>query len=819
MLSTNHQQVLEKVKSRIAPVWPIKNFVAVNPYAGFTDTPFQKTAHLYNSRGAIRMTMPISFYIDLFQSGKIQKDDLRKSIEKSDASLGTVTEFIQKAIVLRDRTSSSTKEPYNLIDVASRIDGKNWEELLVDRISFWASANLDEHVSTWKLTQEAPDLFKAWKSEAEIDRSPEVMGLKGFRSSVKLLPDNTAEFLEKYLSEIKLDSNDLEAYLHALLLKLNGWSSYFSGVDFHDGLYSENEEKLTEFLAILLAWENYFLNHSESKEQVRSAFYKNWHSGEYSNAEKFEHTQLSLIFQDALDRSSQRELKSLFAEKKTNKVEHAPIAQMAFCIDVRSEVYRRNLENVNPQIETIGFAGFFGLPINYIPLAHNEGKNQCPVLLPSAYTVKESCEHHEAASERRKLQHQVSKTWKKFKSGAISSFGFVSPLGITFLPKILLDSFHITRPTPKPNEDGIGSYLKQGKTLDLSEISLEDKITMAAGALTGMGIKDRLAPLVLIAGHGSSSTNNPHASGLDCGACGGHSGEINALTAQYIFNDPEVRNGLAQKGIKIPEDTVFVACLHDTTTDDIHFVNEGLIPTSQQSKLTAIKNALVTASKNTRLERALRMNIEKESASKKEEEIRSRANDWSQIRPEWGLAGCHSFIVAPRKRTRDLNLDGKSFLHNYDWNTDSGFKILESIMTAPMVVTSWINLQYYASTTDNVHFGAGNKTLHNITSGIGVLEGSSGDLRIGLPLQSVHDGEKYQHIPIRLNVVIEAPLEAINAVLEKHENVRQLFDNEWIYLHRMNESGTISHTYSTEFQWNRNQEEVQEQKQSILQTL
>lgn len=819
MLSTNHQQVLEKVKSRIAPVWPIKNFVAVNPYAGFTDTPFQKTAHMYNSRGAIRMTMPISFYIDLFQSGKIQKKDLVKSIEKSETYIGSVTEFIQKAILLSDETSTSTKEPYNFIDVASSIDAKNWEELLVEGISFWVSTYLDEHVSTWKLTQESQDLFKAWKSEAEIDRSPEVMGLKGFRSSVKNLPESTTEFLEKYFSEIKLDTNDLEAYLHALLLKLNGWSSYFSGVDFHNVLYGENEEKLIEFLAILLAWENYFMEHHESKEHVRSEFYKNWHSGEYSNAKQFELTELSLIFQDALDRSSQRELKSLFTEKKTNKVEHVPIAQMAFCIDVRSEVYRRNLENVNPQIETIGFAGFFGFPINYIPLAHNEGKNQCPVLLPSAYTVKESCEHQEAASERRKLQHQVSKTWKKFKSGAISSFGFVSPMGISFLPKILLDSFHITRPMPKPNVDGIELYLKRGKTLDVSEIGLEDKITMAAAALNGMGIKDRLAPLVLITGHGSSSTNNPHASGLDCGACGGHSGEINALTAQYIFNDPEVRNGLAQKGIKIPEDTVFVACLHDTTTDDIHFVNEGLIPTSQQKKLAAIKDSLAAASKNTRLERALQMNIVKGSTTKKEDEIRSRANDWSQIRPEWGLAGCHSFIIAPRKRTSDLNLDGKSFLHNYDWNTDSEFKILESIMTAPMVVTSWINLQYYASTTDNKHFGAGNKTLHNITSGIGVLEGSSGDLRIGLPLQSIHDGEKYQHIPIRLNVVIEAPLEAINAVLEKHENVRQLFDNEWIFLHRMNDNGSISHTYSTEFKWDKSQEDVQEQKQSILQTL
>jgi uncharacterized protein YbcC (UPF0753/DUF2309 family) len=140
-------------------------------------------------------------------------------------------------------------------------------------------------------------------------------------------------------------------------------------------------------------------------------------------------------------------------------------------------------------------------------------------------------------------------------------------------------------------------------------------------------------------------------------------------------------------------------------------------------------------------------------------------------------------------------------LHSYEWQKDQGFSILELIMTAPMVVTSWINLQYYGSTVDNKNFGSGNKTLHNVTAGVGVLEGYSGDLRVGLPMQSIHDGVQFQHEPLRLSVIIEAPMEAMNTILEKHGGVKDLCDNGWIYLMAMDEAGRVSHRYVGGLNW------------------
>jgi uncharacterized protein YbcC (UPF0753/DUF2309 family) len=233
-----------------------------------------------------------------------------------------------------------------------------------------------------------------------------------------------------------------------------------------------------------------------------------------------------------------------------------------------------------------------------------------------------------------------------------------------------------------------------------------------------------------------------------------------------------------------------VPTLHDTTTDELRFF-EALPETD-----APLADWIAAASAATRRERAAALGV---SPARSDSDIPARSRDWSQVRPEWGLAGNACFIVAPRGRSRHLDLGGRSFLHDYDWraDADNGYPVLELIMTAPMVVTHWINMQYNASVTDPSRYGSGNKVLHNVVGGnLGVFEGNGGDLRIGLPLQSVHDGEDWVHPPLRLSVYLDAPAEAIAAIAEKHEVVRQLIDNEWLYLFRLDdEAGEIQRLY------------------------
>ncbi|MFZ1467909.1 MAG: putative inorganic carbon transporter subunit DabA, partial [Paracoccaceae bacterium] len=180
--------------------------------------------------------------------------------------------------------------------------------------------------------------------------------------------------------------------------------------------------------------------------------------------------------------------------------------------------------------------------------------------------------------------------------------------------------------------------------------------------------------------------------------------------------------------------------------------------------------------------------------------VAGRALNWAEVRPEWGLAGCTAFIAAPREVTANAVLAGRAFLHSYDWQADVGFATLELILTAPVVVASWISLQYYGSTVAPAVFGGGNKLIHNVVGGIGVLQGNGGTLRPGLPWQTVHDGAQLAHKPLRLSVLIEAPREAILDVLARHDGVRALFDNGWLHLFALDD-GQIAARYRRGLIW------------------
>ena len=318
-------------------------------------------------------------------------------------------------------------------------------------------------------------------------------------------------------------------------------------------------------------------------------------------------------------------------------------------------------------------------------------------------------------------------------------------------------------------------------------LTAAQKAQTAAAVLRAMSLTRDHARLVLLIGHGAQLTNNPHESAYHCGACCGQTGEVSSRLLAALLNDPETRAGLADQGIDLPEDTLFVAGLHDTVTDRVVLYHDNTAP----GHAADVKQAhawLEAAARLARAERAQRL------PGATAEGLVKRASDWAEVRPEWGLAGCAAFIAAPRSVTAGRNLQGRAFLHSYDWGMDKGFATLELILTAPVVVASWISLQYYGSTVAPRLFGGGNKLIHNVVGGIGVVEGNGGLLRPGLPLQSVHDGERPAHEALRLSVMIEAPVEPITEILRRHDAVRQLFDNGWLHLFAL-QDGRVTARY------------------------
>lgn len=794
----------------IAPLWSLENFVAVNPYLGLADLPFHQAMDFLHKSARVSPTLPVSFYLEALDKGSLTRDDIREAQADSEWDLDEDVEMLLAALQTEGDTSGSG-HMYSLVDVASRQNGKTWTRFLIDRVSFWASAYFDENQAIWDTASQDQSLFAAWKREAEVDYSPTAMGLKGFRKLLRSLPDDHLAAAAQALARLDLPQDALPLYLAGLLMKLNGWAGVAARIDWEANLAGQDSQAVEEFLAILLVWEMAILEllpYPQLEQAWREA---KWEAAAAAG-QLDRQLARGLILQEAFDKANQRSIIGrINAQPAATPRANTPDVQAVFCIDVRSEVYRRHLESVSSGIETMGFAGFFAFPIEYVPLAHSTGTQQCPVLLTTTHTVQEGL--HDPAEEqraiaKRSLREQVAHAWKSFKLGAVTCFSFVGPVGLAYLPKLFTDSFGLSRPLPQPEVNGLSpqQQAQKGVRLDQGDVAgkvagipLADRLAMAQSALKAMSITEGFARTVLIVGHGSTTVNNPHATGLDCGACGGHTGEANAKVAAAVLNDPEVRVGLRAAGIHLPDSTLFVAALHDTTTDEVTLYKaQSEWPDSHQADLVSLQQALQLAGRLARQERAARMNILHGDLNA---QVLQRSRDWSQVRPEWGLAGCSSFIVAPRERTAGLNLGGKAFMHSYVWQQDSDFSVLELIMTAPMVVTSWINLQYYASTVDNNTFGAGNKTLHNVVAGHGVLEGFAGDLRTGLPWQSIHDGQQYQHEPQRLNVIIEAPVDEMSRILDKHESVRHLCDNGWIFLFAMNDEGKVAYRYIGDLQW------------------
>jgi uncharacterized protein YbcC (UPF0753/DUF2309 family) len=392
-----------------------------------------------------------------------------------------------------------------------------------------------------------------------------------------------------------------------------------------------------------------------------------------------------------------------------------------------------------------------------------------------------------AAARRARLA--AVKSWQPFQRLPGSAFALVETLGLSCLAKLVRRSLPARHAPADPARQDIAAHpeLRPVLVFDGGD-ALVQQADLAEKLLKAMGLRDGFARIVLLAGHGSQSANNPHAAGLDCGACCGQTGEVNARALAGLLNHKGVRNLLVMRGTPIPHDTLFVAGLHNTTTDEVVLFDTGTAPASHQQDLATLRDWLSLAGDRARRERAPALGMAHLAAQPQalRDALTSRSNDWAQTRPEWGLANNAAFIAAPRVRTLGINLQGRSFLHDYQWTQDADNSVLELIMTAPIVVAHWINMQYYASTVDNGRYGSGNKVLHNVVGGhIGVFEGNGGDLRIGLPMQSLHDGREWMHTPLRLSVFIEAPRERIKAVMAKHEVVRQLVENDWLYLFRI----------------------------------
>lgn len=472
--------------------------------------------------------------------------------------------------------------------------------------------------------------------------------------------------------------------------------------------------------------------------------------------------------------------------------------QVVCCIDEREESLRRHLEEVDPTCETFGVAGFFGVAMYYRGVTEAHFRPLCPVnIKPDHYVVEEplySVQHAERrrSDHRRRLgevTHRAHRGTRTFLGGFLT--GIMGTLAVfplvarilfprstarlrTFFGQIVKAPatalrYERTSETPGSEGEGLG-------------FSIDEMANIVEGGLRaiGMTMPEHFSPMVVICGHGSSSLNNPQEAAHDCGACGGGRGGPNARAFARMANDLRVRGLLDDRGLKIPERTIFVGAYHNTCDDGMTWYDLDYVPRSHHARFELAREAVDTARTRSAHERCRRFESADLSISEEDalRHVEGRAEDLSQPRPEYGHCTNALCFVGRREWSRGLFLDRRAFLTSYDPSLDDErSSVLERLLQAVIPVCAGINLEYYFSYVDPTGYGCGTKLPHNITSLLGVMDGAASDLRPGLPWQMVE-----LHEPVRLLFVIETTPQAIKRIIDDNQAIAQLVDGEWVQL-------------------------------------
>ncbi len=487
----------------------------------------------------------------------------------------------------------------------------------------------------------------------------------------------------------------------------------------------------------------------------------------------------------------ERALNTLARPATRTKATIEPVAQFVFCIDDREESIRRHLEARNPAYETFGTAGFFGVDANYTMMS-GASAPYCPVIIQPKHAIREIPRqgYEQDLVKYRKKQA----LWFRLSgyvnrgSGSVLHNMVLSLAGcFSLIPMVLgvisprtlrfMGSVFGSEPTIPPDLHELQVAADSNAQSGQTGYTLEEMAARVTSVLRGIGLTRNFAPLVFLIGHGSSSRNNPLRSAYDCGACGGRPGRINARAFCVMANDANVRQVVKERhGILIPDTTIFLGAFHNTCSDQMEYFDENRCPESHRLSLLNVRTDLAAAARQNAFERCRRfVQAEISNAEQAAEEALARSYMLAEARPEYGHATNALCIIGPRSFSKGLFFDRRSFLVSYDSSIDTDASILLGILRAVVPVCGGINLEYLFSAMDNEVYGAGTKLPHNIVSLVGIMNGTSSDLRTGLPTQMVEI-----HEPVRLLVVVVASREQLEQVIASDQAINRSFSGGWI---------------------------------------
>lgn len=811
---------LARAARGVAPLWPIATFAARSPWQFLEEEAFDQVARRQQRHGiALYPTLALSRAA--LARGDIAATDLTASLDRFRRQHGSGLDLVSALTFLDHAILGETRE-------IGRDEAAQWERLaaiqarglpraaliraprqplLESTVIRYARLFIGAADSPWPLPGADQGLFAAWRGLVEDDP----LLPRAVRAALAACPRTRDAVLQEALAG--LDDTGAVQLLEDHLMALPGWAGLLRWQGRQDG---DELAPLLDLLALRLALAPALPAEVatlpvDSAEDAHTALLALAAHGGFTPdrfaqldaarqaawlalAGACDERARERLLLEALERGYRRDLQRRLARSASAPPSAStPAAQLVFCIDVRSEPLRRALEAAGP-FATFGFAGFFGLPVRSRAVAARHAHAACPVILQPRAEIREILPLPDADARLRadvSAQAALAGTARHLKQDALASLAMPELGGVLqglrmawqgLLPARWRRALTPARARP---ETMLSLQAGAGQQDDLPQgLTPAQQLKWTATALRGIGLVRDFAPLVAIVGHGSRSTNNPYAAKLDCGACGGASGAFNARLLATLCNEPLVRAGLREQGIVIPEATRFIAAEHLTSLDTVEWLSPPPDPGEASAAWQQLQAVLPAVRAAVRRERLAQLPAADASASPSTgAEAWRRASDWSETRPEWGLARNAAFIIGRRALTAQADLGARAFLHSYDWRDDPDGSLLAGIIAGPVTVGQWINLQYYASTVAPHRHGSGSKATQTVTAGVGMMQGNASDLLPGLPWQAVMaDDSTPWHLPQRLLVLIEAPAAQVERLLAAQPGFARKVEKGWLLL-------------------------------------
>jgi uncharacterized protein YbcC (UPF0753/DUF2309 family) len=747
-------------------------------------------------------------------------------------------------------------------DLLLQATGSDTDALVNDLLIRYCAAFLDQGFAPWQLPRRDEGLYRSFCALYRSAGGPPDLWLRGLAKELGRLEDDRVTPLESVresLAALGVQESEWGAYLSALLLALRGWGGMVRQVEIRGDrvAFPVPEGSLVELVAVRLVLERLALAHvahddlgytgplaalrdtlrgrikpEEPTSIEQRAFLvfqlaqvlgrpadllhrldpSDW-TALVEAVEAFTGVERRCVFHMAYERrflNQSLDAIGLHARRPSQRPER-PRFQAIFCIDEREESFRRHLEELAPDVETLSTAGFFSVAMYYRGATDAHFVPLCPVVIRPQHWVTEEVEQDLGATHRRRAltrralgqaSHQFHVGSRTFAVGALLS-GVVGVLAsVPLVARILFPRLtarvrqlfgRIVQAPPQTQLQLERAEAAPGPQNGHVGFSLQEMTDTAERVLRETGLTSGFARLILLIGHGSNSLNNPHNSAYNCGACGGAAGGPNARALAQMLNDVRVRSGLARRGLALPEGTVFVGGYHNTCNDSVTFFDLDRVPVALRPEFEQARHDIEATCGRNAHERCRRfmsapLTI---SFSGAREHVEGRSEDLAQTRPELGHATNALCIVGRREWTRGLYLDRRAFLTSYDpTQDDADSTILTRILSAVFPVCAGINLEYYFSHVDNAGWGCGPKLPHNLAALLGVMDGAASDLRTGLPWQMVEI-----HEPVRLLMVIETTPEAMLRIMARNEGIGRLCRNGWVLLSVLDPATRALHLY------------------------